>query len=201
MLKIISYEMHRTADLLIYAEDLSLEKLNHTIESLQDLLKDEKNFEPNAETPLTLSEKGFSKIDMALSALHFMDVLKRLDSAIRISSDKDLQNLNTYLNRTLRHTSGKWINLELKGNSFESNRATVIAQALTPFISAMNNLTSTPQTRSWEKEYIKEKRPEISPKEYKRLTEPVVGPEHGFDPHKKPLPIKPEKVLERSPRA
>lgn len=157
MIQVISFELRRMAEFVIFAEDLTLEKLNHVVESIEDIAKDKSNFDPNAEYPLTFNKKGLNaikRIDPAIAAPTILAVLKRLDAAVKASLDEDLQNLNQYLQKSLRRTPGKWINLVLNGKDFEENKSLIIDQAIKPFIFAMNNLTLTPRKRQWEKEEL-----------------------------------------------
>ena len=171
MRQIISYEMVRLAQLLIFAADLTLEKLNHVMESIEDILEDEKNFDLTKEQPLTLSKKGvdlIKRIDNSLYAPTLMGVLKKIDTAINVSPDKDLQLLDKYLRKSLRHIPGKWINLILKEKDFNKAKKSMSDSAIKPMIHAMDNLTLTPQKRPWEE--IEAPPKGMTPEEYAELT-------------------------------
>lgn len=161
MLQIISYEMRKTAEFIIFAESLSLEELSYISEGLVELLKDEDNFDLKAKIPLTFSKKGLkaiNDIDSTIATPHLMGTIKRLDALIKASPAKDLRVINNSLDRVLRRLSGKWINLVPKGKDFAEIKKDVINNAILPFTTVLDGVSSV------SKRY--------DPKKYKYLTDP-----------------------------
>jgi thiamine biosynthesis lipoprotein ApbE len=165
-----SYEIKKVAEFLLFAADLTIDKLSHVMETIEDMLKDNRNFTQTENDPLTLSKKGLSKIrniDPALAGESLLHTLKKIDMAIKTGENKDLQMLNQYLQKSLRRTSGKWINVVLRGKTFEEAKRAILDAAIKPLVHAMNNLT--PLEKSWERY---EERPEpfkgLSPEEYEK---------------------------------
>jgi len=207
MRQIISYEMRRFAEYLLFAAGLNIEELHHITEVLKDIVKDDSNFEPTLDAPLTLNKKGQKElrgVNQALQAADLLTVIKRLDKAIKdgATENEDLTNLNTALQKTLRRTGGKWINAVLRGKSLKESLQTFTQSVLNPFELVVDNLTLTPKTRGWEKEEIKSQAPKgMSPEDYKEYLkkeeQPGQGPGPEFDPWKRPQSIKPERVLDR----
>jgi hypothetical protein len=203
MKHVISYEMKKLAQLMVFASGLTIDKLHHIMEAIEEMLDDEKNFEPNNESALTFSKKGalaIKKIDPSLYADHLVGVLKRLDSAIRYAAveNADMKNLDQYLQKTLRRAPGKWINVVVKDKNFQDAKKAILASAINPFTFAVNNLTLTPQPNKVKEEFNPSKG--MTPEEYKKLMEKEehpIGPGEDFDPMKRPQSLKPEKTLER----
>jgi hypothetical protein len=200
MIQVISYQLRKTAEFLIFAAGLNHESLMHAVESLKDILKDQNNFNPEGEIPLTFSKKGLNRvksIDPALAATTMAGVINRIDRAVSISDDESLSAVQKYLG-TLKSRPGRWTNLALKdGMSFEDAKQKVLEDALNLLELADTNLVYkrepaenvAPSPFDNKEDYYRWK------KDQKRPVE--VGPGKDFDPHRRPAPIKPEKTVER----
>jgi len=207
MKQILSYEMRRFAEYLLFAAGLTIEELHHITEVLKDIAKDDSNFEPTLDAPLTLNKKGQKElrgVNQALQAADLLTIVKRLDKAIKdgATENEDLTNLNTALQKTLRRSGGKWINAVLRRKSLKDALQIFTHSVLNPFELVVDNLTLTPKTRGWEKEELKAPPKGLSSEEYQKYLEkdenkPGQGPGPEFDPWKRPQSIKPERVLER----
>ena len=68
MKTIISYEIRKLAKFLLFAAKLVEENVRGFLEGLQEIVKDDKNFEKDAE-PLTLSMMGFSKTNALIRGI------------------------------------------------------------------------------------------------------------------------------------
>lgn len=148
MKQIISYNLRKIAELLVFAADLDFEKLSHIMQSLRDLFEDKnmerEYFDLTKKEPFTFSKKGLRKIrsiDPGLIEKSLMETIKRIDQAIKISHDETMIALNEYLDNSLRKSSNKWINAKPeRAPGFEEAKQIVLRDVIDPMIYALNNL-------------------------------------------------------------
>ena len=120
MLQVISHDMRRVAEYLIFASSVTIDELHVIMEVLKKVIKKDENFSPSKENPLILSREGQGElrlINKAIRANDLYSVISRLDKAIRDGSTEnpELVNLESAVEKTLRHSNGKWVNVNFRG--------------------------------------------------------------------------------------
>jgi hypothetical protein len=104
----VSYTIRKIAEILIIAEDLTVDETHTILEGLKSFLENKKNF---LENTIELSKEGkqnLLKISPVLKTTDktILDVIKTLLSAMLISKSTDLKKLHTYMTRKYPDFSG-----------------------------------------------------------------------------------------------
>lgn len=145
MMQIVSSQIRRVAEMFLFAAGLDKDKLHEILENLKDLLGDKSLFETVGEDPLVFNKKGIQKLQSLgggnLRGPSLIKVIKQLDGAIKLSvrtGDKELINLNNYLENSLRQRPGTWTAAQFQGLDFEKARDRALTKVIEPVSLAMS---------------------------------------------------------------
>jgi hypothetical protein len=174
MRTLISHEIRKTAEFVLFATALNMDKnlLDQTLEELKDILEDKKNFDP-VKPGLVFSPAGQKKvkaINPALAGASFLEVLKTVDDAIKTNALREhrFTNLNNYLSR---FRAKNWTDIKLPGD-YEASKNRVLSEIIEPIENGITVMETSEVNRDIPKRKIEEeyrglenKRKPLTPKE------------------------------------
>ena len=130
MMHVISQNLKRLANFILFAAALTNEELDKVIKKLEDVLHDTGNFEPTKDQPLMFSEKGLGKIKHVENEnfsrdKDMMSVIKTLTRSISLAAKTGNEQM-AYVLKQLEKAPDKWLNINLKGLDFQDAKTKVM---------------------------------------------------------------------------
>lgn len=169
MRTLISHEIRKTAEFLIFASKLDFNKIQEIMDDLKAIAKDSKNFKKGSH-PLSLSPQGLRKVketEPSIAAENLFDVIRKVNDAIKAGAidNDDMDVLKKYIERRLQ---GKWISLKLPNDTAQAQKA-IIDSAIEPMIDLLQ-LLRAPGVRPFERKGpVEPAGPSMSPEKFKSL--------------------------------
>jgi hypothetical protein len=134
MKQIISRNLRRLADFILFAAAINKEQVDKIVRKLEDILHNNGNFAPTEDQPLMFSPAGLEKIK-TLEGQNFsrakdmMGVLDILDRAMSLAAKTGNEQF-AYVLKAMEKAPGKWLKMNLKGLGFSDAKVKVIADGL-----------------------------------------------------------------------
>ena len=134
MIQIISSNLRRLADFILFAQAINKEQIDKIIRKLEDTLHDNGNFSSTEDQPLLFSPAGLQKIK-SLEGQNFsqakdmMDVFRTLLRALSLAAKTGNEQF-AYVLKVLEKAPGKGLKMNLKGLNFSDAKTKFIKDGL-----------------------------------------------------------------------
>jgi hypothetical protein len=154
MREIISSQIRRIAEKLLFAASLDRQKLHDIFVKLEEILKDENMFTVYLKDPLAFSKKGLAKIrEFGLPVspeLTFRNFIREIDKAIQLAAkegnEKDIQMLDQYMASAFRPNQNRWYNVFYRNKDYSTARDEALKKVIDPMMVALAGTAVTHNT-------------------------------------------------------